>query len=83
MVYCFSRTQFELDMLQKGALFSFVYTTFVHSAVFLTSLYDVPLVQRAFYLALHSSLFFFLLQLIMIIMYVTNSIHSLSIGYSQ
>ena len=82
MVCCFSRTQFELDMLQKGALFSYVYTIFVHSAVFLTSLYDVPLAQRASYLALHSSLIL-ASGAVSCDYIVTDSINAFSIGYSQ
>ena len=39
--------------------------------VFLTSLYGAPLVQRASYLALHSSHFGPMLQLIMIILSLT------------
>ena len=48
--------------------------------VFLISLYGAPLAQRVSYLALQSSLFGPMVQVIMIIIIITNSINSLLIG---
>ena len=48
-----------------------VFSHFVQEAVVLISSYDAPLAQRASYLALHSSLFGPVAQLIMIILSLT------------
>ena len=45
--------------------------TYIHTSVFLISSYGTPLALRASYLALHSSLFGPVVQLIMIILSLT------------
>ena len=47
------------------------YSQYARTSVFLISLYGAPLAQRASYLALHSSLFGPVAQLIMIILSLT------------
>ena len=49
----------------------YIYIIYIYISVFLISSYSAPLAQRASYLALHSSLFGPVAQLIMVILSLT------------